>query len=254
MKLEFLLLSMLIFVTKSTTDTTPCTNVQLGDKDEDCYNVELASGYCCTKKEEKETGEEERICVVLDSIDQATLQAEAEKILREKNLGEFKYDCKGAYGFAQSEEKKRSEALEELCESKGNPAKGDDCEGQFNSSVIEDGYHCCYWYKKKGEDEEKKCKRLPQYYYEILKSFVSGEVIEEELDEFEVDCGTGYKLVTSDSSGNPVESISGKNETASGESESTSGKKETTSRKNETTSATSFLKTGIIISIFALLI
>ena len=230
MKFELLLLAMLILVTNSSTDVTACTNIKVGHRDDVCYNVNLDSGYyCCLKKEEKLTGEN-RTCVVLNTKDKDTLQPEAEKILKEKNLEEFKYNCGDGPIVAQSAEKKKSEALKEICESKENPVKGDDCKTQFNSSVINDGYHCCYWYLKKGSEEEKECTRVPKYYYENLKTFVSEEVKGNDLDELEIDCGTDYKLVTSDSSGNAVETVSGK------------------------TSGACLLKTGVIISIFVLLI
>ena len=234
---------MLILTINSATEAD-CTGVKADSEGnlerESCTDITLDSGACCRLKQEKVDSDSTYSCVVIDKDDKDTAQKYGEEIVKkDTSLLQVKITCKSTSDVeVEGELGEEAETYEDKCKAVEKPS-GDSCAAITDSTANGKGFYCCYREQnytdttKNGDGAG--CGLITKSEYNQLET-----IIKEELEEAK-EKGNSLKNLVYDC-GSGKTSIKG------------SGTEITEKNIVGTTSGVSLLKTGIIISIFALLI
>ena len=241
MKFELIVLSMLILTINC--DETSCKAGNAYNDVTTCTNVTVDGKVCCYIEEKVDDDHRTKYCDVLADKSEATAKAYGSPIAtKNTTLEKVKVNCGGTDGEIEvySEEGLKFEEAVETCEDKTDPSNADDCSKLIDSTLRKRGYCCLGEYKLKNaptntndKQEAKTCMPFSSAQYANLTEVI--EEIKESVEEgneylkLSIDCGSGLKKASMDSSGKIAE-------------------------ETNPASGANLLKTGIIISIFALLI
>ena len=227
---------MLILTINSVTDTD-CTGVK-ADSDgnlgvNSCYDLTFDSGkVSCIFKQKK--------IVVVDKVDTDTAKKNGEELVKkDSSLLEVKITCKSTGDVkVESEVIEEAENYKKKCDEVKNPS-ADSCAAITDSTANGKGYYCCFQQKNytdnTKDNDETNCEIITKSEYRQLEALMNEELKKanengNSFTNFVYDGGAGKTSLKGAGTEIKENNIDGKK------------------------SGVSLLKTGVIISIFALLI
>ena len=243
MKFELILLAILILTINSATNDD-CTGVKAdseGNLDrESCTDITLDSGKACCRLKQEKIDSETRSCVVVDKDDTDTATKYGEDLVKkDSSLLQVEITCKSTSDVTvDGELGKESKTYNTKCEAVEKPS-ADSCAAVTDSTANGKGFYCCFQQRNytdtTKDNDEAECDFITKLEYDQLEAIISSNLKEAEEEgnaftNYIFDCGSGKNSVKGSGTKITEKNIDGK------------------------TSGVSLLKTGVIISIFALLI